>query len=340
VTSGDAAAIERRPMEVSLDDVIAAGERLRELVAHTPLLSSDAIDEAASGRRVLLKCENLQRTGSFKVRGALNALLQMSPDELRQGVMTASSGNFGLGLAWASKLLGARASIVMPSDAGTLKRRAAESLGATVHLCAPTLADRERVKAKVARSTKAVYVSPHDDARVIAGQGTVAVEMVDEASAPASVLVPVGGGGLLAGIAIALKGLWPGVRVVGVQPTGAGDAARSKAAGRLIAEDAPQSVARGLLVNLGVKTWPIVDALVDDVVVVDDAEIVDAMRLIWESAKLVVEPSAAVTVAALASPELRGRLGDGAAIAVLSGGNVDLDDLPWKQLQPSAVGTA
>jgi threonine dehydratase len=151
--------------------------------------------------------------------------------------------------------------------------------------------------------------------------------------------VPVGGGGLISGVAIVIKAVWPAVRVIGVQPAGASDAARSKAEGRHVSEDAPHSVALGLLVNLGVRNWPIIDALVDDIVLVEDREIVGAMRLIWERAKLIVEPSAAVTVAALLSPVLRERLGDDSSIAILSGGNVDLDDLPWKQAATTGSAT-
>lgn len=321
--------IKSQQIGVSLDDVTAAGGRLSEFVERTPVLTPESIGIAA-GRRVVLKCENLQHTGSFKVRGALNALLQMPTGDLRRGVVTESSGNFGIGLAWASKRLGVRATIVMPNDATAIKQNTAKALGATVVVCAPTLADRERVVAEVARSTGATYLSSHDDVRVIAGQGTVALEATEQTSVPESVVVPVGGGGLISGVAIVLKSVWPDVRVIGVQPTGAADAARSKVAGRRVSEDAPQSIARGLLVNLGLENWSIVDALVDDIVVVDDWEIIDAMHLIWERAKLIVEPSAAVTVAALLSPALRGRLGAGATVAILSGGNVDLDDLPWK----------
>jgi threonine dehydratase len=323
-------------IKVSLNDVRAARELLSRFVTHTPIVRSEAID-AAAGRWVGLKCENLQHTGSFKVRGALNALLQMSADDLKRGVVTESSGNFGIGVAWASKRLGVRAAIVMPHDATVVKRDTATALGATVHLCAPTLIERERVVAEIGRATGATYVSSHDDLRVIAGQGTVALEVIEQMPTPESVLVPVGGGGLISGVAIVLKTVWPKVRVIGVQPVGAADAARSKAAGRRVTEAAPHSIARGLLVNLGLENWLIINELVDDIVVVDDAEIIEAMRLVWEGAKLVVEPSAAVTVAALLSPGLRERLGIGTAIAILSGGNVDLDCLPWKQAQPLAV---
>ena len=172
-------------------------------------------------------------------------------------------------------------------------------------------------------------MSSHDDAHVIAGQGTVGLEIVEQTSPPELVLVPVGGGGLISGIAIVMKAVWPNVRIVGVQPSGAADAARSKAQGRRVSERRPQSIAGGLLVNLGLRNWAVIEALVDEILVVTDAEIVCSMRLIWERANLLVEPSAAVSVAALLSSERRSTLGTGKAIAVLSGGNVDLDDLPW-----------
>jgi threonine dehydratase len=328
--------VEPLTAEVALGDVADANGRLASFLDRTPVIRSRAISGIAD-RPVWLKCENLQVTGSFKVRGALNALLRMPPATRGHGIVTESSGNFGLGLAWAALQLGVRVSVVMPSDAAAMKRDAAGALGADVRLCAPSLADRTRVVEEIVHSTGAVFLSSHDDLDVIAGQGTVALEMTEQASAPESVIVPVGGGGLISGVATVVKAVWPEVRVIGVQPSGAADAARSKEAGRRIGEEEPRSLATGLLVNLGLKNWAIVDALVDDVVVVDDLEIVAAVRLLWEQMRLLVEPSAAVTIAALTSPDLRSRMGSGSTLVVLSGGNIDLDNIPWTRSSSTAA---
>lgn len=193
---------------VSVRDVARAAARLREFVDQTPMVSPSAVCDA-TGRTVILKCENLQRTGSFKVRGALHALLQMPPQGRARGVVTDSSGNFGLGLAWGARLLGVEVSIVMPEDAPAVKQERTASLGAKVHLSGATLADRARVADEVALATGAVYVSPHDDLDVIAGQGTAAMEIVEQVSPVESVVVPVGGGGLISGVAVVVKARWP-----------------------------------------------------------------------------------------------------------------------------------
>jgi threonine dehydratase len=313
---------------VSLYDVMTAASRLRPVVELTPVVSPKALCETV-GRPVALKCENLQRTGSFKVRGALNALMQMPNDQRVRGVITDSSGNFGLGLAWAGKQLAVDVSIVMPKNAPAAKRQRAVELGASVHLSGATLDDRARVTDEIAESSGAVYVSPHDDRDVIAGQGTTAVELVEQTSAAEMILVPVGGGGLIAGVAVVVKERWPEVRVIGVQPSGAADAAHSLELGRRVSERSSHSIAGGLLANLGVKNWAIIQRLVDDIVVVDDIQIVAAVRTLWECARLLVEPSAGIVLAALTSPSVHSRVGSGRAVAILSGGNVDLDDLPW-----------
>ena len=324
-------------LRVSLDDVTAARERLGSLVDRTPVVSLNAVSEAV-GRPVVLKCENLQRTGSFKVRGALYARLRMSQKQRACGVVTDSSGNFGLGLAWAARMLGVDVSIVMPDNAPAAKRRRAVELGAAVHLSGPTLADRARATEEIVGVTGAVYLSPHDDFDVIAGQGTTAVEIVEQTSPTESIVVPVGGGGLIAGIAVVIKEIWPQTRVIGVQPSGAADAARSFELRRQVAEDSPQSIAGGLLANLGAKNWTIIERLVDDVVTVDDVEIVGALRMIWECARFLIEPSAGVALAALTSASLRTRMGSGRAVAILSGGNVDLDDILWPtDVSPATV---
>ncbi len=315
---------------VVLADVVEAARRMREHIHMTPVIMSRSLDEA-SEKAVVLKCENLQRTGSFKIRGALNAVVRLPSESASRGAATASSGNFAQGLAWAARLRGIPAHVVMPSDAGVVKRAAVEALGAVVYLCEPTLTSRDEVCADVLRRSGATFISPHDAPDVIAGQGTVALELLAQADEIDAVLVPVGGGGLIAGVAAVVKALRPQTRVVGAEPIGAADAARSKAAGTLEHDPNPQSVAKGLLIGLGDITWPIVDELVDEIVVVDEDAIVSAMRFVWERVKLIIEPSAAVAVAALLSPQFR-RRGDVTRVAVvLTGGNVDLDILPWQE---------
>ncbi len=311
-----------------MEAVLSAEERVRPFVDRTPVTRIAAIERIA-GRQLALKCENLQVTGSFKIRGALNALLAMDSYERQRGVVTDSSGNFGLGLAWAATMLGVQATVVTPSSAARTKGLRAADLGAKVVVSGPTLGARAQATATCLRDTGGVYVSPHNDLAVIAGQGTLALEFVDQTSEPDVVLVPVGGGGLIGGVATVVKAYWPNTRVVGVQPNGAPDAAQSIEAGRRVSVATPHSVATGLLVNLGEKNWDIIARLVDDIVLVSDAEIVSAMRVMWDEARLLLEPSAGVTVAALFSDDLRDRLAATTALAVLSGGNVDLDAIPW-----------
>jgi threonine dehydratase len=313
---------------VDLDSVRAAAARVLGLLHRTPILSSEFIDRR-SGRQLFLKCENFQRTGSFKLRGALNAVLNLKTALAARGVLTASSGNFGQGLAWAARHRGVPAHVVMPADVPKVKRAAVQALGATIHTCEPTLADRDRLRKKVYSETGATFISSHDHPDVIAGQGTIVLELLDQVSALDAIVAPIGGGGLISGIAVAAKALRPEIRVIGVEPDGAADAARSKAEGKLVLEPNPQTIAKGLLIGLGEITWYFVRDLVDDVVTVDDDAIVRAMRLVWEQMNIVIEPSAAVSIAAVVSPEFREHSELRRVAIVLSGGNVDLDDLPW-----------
>ena len=316
-------------LSVDLESVRVAAAQISGLLHLTPVLTSRSVD-LRSGRQLFLKCENLQRTGSFKLRGALNAVLNLSPDLADRGVLTASSGNFAQGLAWAARHRCVAAHVVMPADVPKVKRAAVEALGATIHTCEPTpLADRDRACREVCDKTGATFISPHDHPDVIAGQGTIALELLEQVSALDAIVASVGGGGLVSGIAVAAKALRPAIQVIGVEPTGAADAARSKAEDRLVSEPNPQSIAKGLLVGLGEITWDIVRSLVDEMMTVDDDATVRAMRLIWERMKIIIEPSAAVAVAAVLSPEFRERVDLGRVAVVLSGGNIDLDDLPW-----------
>lgn len=313
---------------MTVADILRAAERLSPWVRRTPVLTSHSMDRQ-SGLHLYFKCENLQRTGSFKIRGALNAIMRLDSDAATRGVLTASSGNFAQGIAWSARHRRISAHVVMPADAPRVKRNAVEALGAIVHVCAPTLADRDAVTKTILAETGAVFISSHDHPDVITGQGTIAIEFLDQVPSLDAIIAPVGGGGLIAGIAIATGALRPGLRVIGAEPVGASDAARSKALGYFVPEPNPRTIAKGLAIGLGEVTWPLVRDLVDEVILVDEDSIVAAMRLIWERLKLVIEPSAAVAVAVALAPEFRDHMGLERVGVVLSGGNVDLDDLPW-----------
>ena len=302
-------------------DVLAARELTRGKLHTTPVLTCSTLDQRA-GVELFFKCENFQKTGSFKPRGALNAVMKLPEDT--PGVVTDSSGNFGQGLAWSAQQRGIPCTVVMPSDAPEVKQAAVRGYGGAVVLCTPTLAGREECRIRVAAETGATYVPPHDDADVIAGQGICGLELLEQVPDLDAIIAPVGGGGLVGGIA--LVGAERGVRVYAAEPTGADDSARSKAAGRRIEEPNPKTIAKGLLVSIGVLNWPILRDCVEDVLLVEEEQILDAMRLVWERMKLVAEPSACVSVAAALNADLPAdvrRVG-----VVISGGNVDLDEMP------------
>jgi threonine dehydratase len=309
-------------------DVQDAAARLAPLVLRTPVLGNDELDRRVGGR-VFLKCENLQRGGAFKFRGACNAVLQLSQAELARGVATHSSGNHAAALARAARERGARAHVVMPSNTSKVKRAAVAAFGAEVVLCEPTMAAREAALAEVVARTGAAVVHPYEDHRVMAGQGTAALELLHEVPELDLLLAPIGGGGLMSGCAVVARQLRARIKIYGVEPAGADDALRSLRAGKVTPVANPDTIADGLRATVGHNTLPILKALLDDIVTVDEAAIVRAMRFLWEHTKLVVEPSAAVPLAALldgALPATGRRIG-----IIISGGNVDLDALPWPQ---------
>ena len=310
----------------AIRDVLQAAERIGAHAIRTPVLTSSSLD-AMLGALLFFKCENFQKAGAFKFRGACNAVFRLSKADARRGVATHSSGNHGAALALAASLRGIPCRVVMPRNAPRVKKAAVAGYGAGIDYCAPTLAAREASLAAILARTNAVVVHPYDDARVIAGQGTAALELLDALPDLDLVLVPIGGGGLAAGTALAVKSRSPETRVVAVEPQGADDAYRSFRAGERLPSVAPQTIADGLLTSVGVRNFALIQRFVDDIVTVADPAIVRAMRLIWERMKIVVEPSAAVPLAALVENriDVRGmRIG-----MVLSGGNVDLDRLPW-----------
>ncbi len=308
--------------------VRAAADRIAGIVHRTPAMTCDTIDRLA-GRRVVFKCENLQKTGSFKYRGATNAVRSLADADAARGVVTHSSGNHAQALALAARVRGVSAHVVMPRTASPVKVAAVEGYGGRVVLCEPTLPDRERAAAAVVEATGGTLIPPFEHPDVIAGQGTAALELLEDAPDLDAVVAPVGGGGLLGGCCVAAQGLKPGILVFGAEPLGADDAARSKALGTWVPQTNPQTIADGLMTSLGQLTWPIVRDRVERVFVVTEDQIRQAMRLVWERMKLVIEPSAAVGVAVVLSPEFRELDGVERVGVVLCGGNVTLDKLYW-----------
>jgi threonine dehydratase len=304
-----------------------AHERIRDKIHRTPVMTSEVLDGLA-GNRLYFKCENLQKAGAFKARGATNAVFLLTDEEAARGVVTHSSGNHAAALARAATLRGIPAYIVMPNNSPLAKQAAVRRYGGDIVLCEPTLAARESTARQVMERTGAAFIHPYDDLRVMAGQGTTAIELLEDVPDLDVILCPVGGGGQLSGIAVAAKDIKSAVRVVGVEPAGADDAARSLKAGHIIPMVEPRTIADGLKTSLGERPFAEIMRLVDDIVTVREESIVQAMRQIWEVMKLLVEPSGAVSYAAV----VEGRLGaSGANIGIiLSGGNLDLNRLPWQ----------
>jgi threonine dehydratase len=311
---------------VGIDDVRRAAERIRDWVHRTPVLTSATMD-GLCGAALFFKCENLQRVGAFKFRGAANAVLSLDDAAARPGVATHSSGNHAQALALAARLRGIAATIVMPRDAPRVKVEAVRGYGARIVFSGSAPEDREHALAEVVRETGAEFIHPSDDLRVIAGQGTSAMELLEEVADLDIVVTPVGGGGLLSGTAITVQALLPRARVFGAEPAAADDAQRSFRTGTLQPSGNPRTIADGLRTSLGRNTFPLIRARVSDIVTATEEGIVRAMRLVWERMKLVIEPSAAVPLAAIMEGTLAvtgKRVG-----IILSGGNVDLDALPW-----------
>jgi threonine dehydratase len=314
------------PAQLTWDLIVAARARIAGKVSLTPVLTSTSLD-AHSGAQLYFKCENFQKCGAFKARGATNAVFALSAEDARRGVATHSSGNHAAALARAARLRGIRAYIVMPDNTAQAKRAAVARYGGEVSWCEPTLAAREHAAAQVIAATGAVLVHPYDDLAVMAGQATASVELLEAVPDLDVILCPVGGGGLLGGTAVAAKTLKPTIRVIGVEPAGADDAARSLRAGRILPSLNPNTIADGLRGALGVRPFAAIRARVDDIVTVPEEAIVAAMRRLWEVMKIIIEPSAAVPYAAVAAGVLN-LTGQRVGI-VLSGGNLDLDRLPW-----------
>ena len=302
-------------------DIEAAHERIRPYIHQTPVFTSLGIDELIGGQ-VFFKCENLQKIGAFKARGAMNAVLTLTREDLAKGVATHSSGNHAQALARAAKIMNSSSFIVMPRTSPEVKKRGVRGFGGQIFECEPTLAAREATLAEVVEKTGATEIHPFNNYAVIAGQATAAKELIEEVGKLDVIIAPVGGGGLLSGVALAVEYFSPETAVIGAEPAGADDAYRSMQSGKIEPSQA-NSIADGLLTSLGDKTFPIISKRVKEVITVSDDEIVAAMRLVWERMKLIVEPSGAVPLAAVlkAKDKLKGkRVG-----VILSGGNVDLE---------------
>jgi threonine dehydratase len=312
---------------LTLADIRAAHERIRERIHRTPVLTSASLDQQ-SGGKLFFKCENLQKGGAFKARGATNAVFSLSDAEAARGVATHSSGNHAAALSRAAKLRGIPAFIVMPNNVPNAKRAAVERLGARIVFCEPTIPAREAAAAKIIAETGATLVHPYDDLRVMAGQGTATIELLDQVPDLDIVVAPIGGGGLISGTAVAAKSLKPGISVIGAEPAGADDAFRSFQAGKRIPLQQANTIADGLRGSLSERTFAEIRSHVSDIVTVTEESIVAAMRAVWEVLKIVIEPSGAVSYASIVENriEVRGkRVG-----IILTGGNLDLDSLPWK----------
>jgi threonine dehydratase len=316
-------------MELKLpgyQDIVDAHKRIRKYVHRTPVLTSGSIN-AIFGSDIHFKCENFQKVGAFKFRGATNAIFSLPEHEMKNGVGTHSSGNHAAALSLAASIRGIPAYIVMPRTAPEIKIKAVKGYGGKITFCEPTLEARETMMHNILEETGAVFIPPYNDFRIISGQGTAAKELIEETGPLDIVLAPVGGGGLVSGTATAVKGMFPESKVIAVEPANADDAYRSFQTGKIIPSVNPDTIADGLLTSLGTLTFGIIMSKVDDIVTVSESAIIDAMRLLWERMKIIVEPSGAVPLAALLEKKVNAR---GKKIGIiLSGGNVDPDKLPF-----------
>jgi len=313
-------------MSPTLADIQQAAQRIKPYIHHTPVLTNESLNLKV-GAQVFLKCENMQKVGAFKFRGASNAVFSLGEEEAACGVCTHSSGNHAQALALAARMRGVPAYIVMPENAPSVKKNAVAGYGGQITFCEPTLEARETTLERIRLETGANMVHPYNDERVIIGQGTAALELLEALPDLDVILAPVGGGGLLSGTAIAATEIKRGIRVIAGEPEMADDAYRSMNAGEIIPSVDPKTIADGLLTSLGTLTFPIIQQRVEQIVTISEQEIIDSMKFIWERVKIVIEPSAAVPVGVLweRKIDLTGlKVG-----VVLSGGNVDLDKLPW-----------
>lgn len=314
----------------TLDDMLEAHERIKPYIHRTPVLTSRFLNELA-GCEMFFKCENFQKAGAFKVRGASNAVFGLSDEDAKNGVCTHSSGNHALSLSYAAGQRGIPCNVVMPHSAPEAKKAAVRGYGGIITECEPSTTSREEVFAKVQAETGGDFVHPYNDPRVIAGQATCSREFLEQmeelGEKPDMVVAPIGGGGMISGTCLTLSNLAPDVKIYAAEPLNADDAARSFKAGHIIADDAPNTVADGLKVPLKDLTWHFVSNYVTDILTATEEEIVEAMKLTWTHMKIVIEPSCAVPLAVILKNK---DVFAGKKVGVIiTGGNVDLDKLPW-----------
>ncbi len=314
------------PAVPTFSDVLVAHDRIRRHIHRTPILTSATFDRMV-GAELFFKCENFQKAGAFKVRGASNAVFGLTDDRAAKGVATHSSGNHGLSLSYAAGRRGIPAKVVMPRTAPEAKKAAVRGYGAEVIECEPSISSREAALADLVAETGAEFVHPYDDPRVIAGQATCAKEMIEDLGALDIIVAPIGGGGMISGTCLTCSTIAPDTQVIAAEPEAADDAYQSFKSGAIVAYDAPQTIADGLKVPLKELTWHFVSTGVSDVLLASEQEIVDAMRLTWERMKIVIEPSCAVPLAAILKN--RDRFAGKRVGVIVTGGNVDLDKLPW-----------
>ena len=307
-------------------DVERAHEIVQKYAHRTPVLSSVSINQIV-GAELFFKCENLQKVGAFKFRGACNAVFSLSEEDAHKGVATHSSGNHAAALALAARMRGIAAHIVMPENSPEIKKKAVAGYGAKITFCKPTLQARESTLAQVIEETGATEIHPYNNFHVIAGQGTAAKELIEDQSEFDVLMAPVGGGGLLSGTAISIKHLLPACKVIAAEPAGADDAYRSFHSGKLVPSENPKTIADGLLTSLGERNFAIILEKVDDIVTVSEENMVEAMRMIWERMKIIIEPSSAVPLAAILEKKVDVQ-GKKVGI-ILSGGNLDFGKLPF-----------
>ncbi len=315
-------------MSPTIKDVRAAAERIKPYAHRTPVLTSESLNQQA-GMQVFLKCENLQKVGAFKFRGACNAVYSLTDEEAARGVCTHSSGNHAQALALAAKMRGIPAYIVMPNNAPLVKKNAVAGYGGQITFCEPTLEARESTLERIRLDTGANVVHPYNDERVIAGQGTAALELLEDVPDLDVIIAPVGGGGLLSGTSITATEMKKGIRVIAAEPEMADDAFRSMKAGKIIPSENPKTIADGLLTSLGTLTFPIIQKNVEQIVTVSEAGITASMKFIWERAKIIIEPSSAVAIGVLWEKKID--LSGLKVGVIISGGNVDLEKLPWQK---------
>ena len=312
----------------SMDDVIAASKRIEGHGHRTPILTNKTIDEL-TGKKIFFKCENFQKIGAFKFRGGWNTISSLSGEEASKGVCTHSSGNHAQAVAYAAMKRNIPAHIVMPRNAPKVKIQAVEGYRANITLCEPTLKARRDTLEKIAEKTGAYVVHPFNEPKVIAGQGTCAMEMIEDIGDLDAICAPIGGGGLMSGTCIAARSMLPNVRLFGAEPKGADDAYQSLKKGKLIPQNNPKTICDGLLTSMGENTWNILKDHLEDIITVSDEEVVTAMKLIWERMKIIIEPSCATPLAAVLTPEFRELENIETIGIILTGGNVDLSKLPF-----------